>query len=155
MKVLSSIPPQAVPGSHFRSLVEREVRSWYDIFYRWSRGLCERDERHARIIYDRLAPDFRVLLTNGEMMNKAEYWDRLLSLYAERRNDKPSRIANLALHPIGADHMLVTFDLFKDGVAKKKFDSAVLRSAPDLPGRVSWLYVHESAHELTAPPDFH
>lgn len=139
-------------SEEFGKLVEREVLSWYESFYRWTRALCEREESEVHGIYRALSTDFRVLLTNGTMMNKDEYWHRLLSLYGERSGDPPSHITNLDLRSVGHDHALVTFDLFKKGVLKKKFDSALLRAAPALPGGVEWVYVHESDHAISAVP---
>jgi hypothetical protein len=103
-------------------------------------------------IFDTLADDFRVLLTSGEMMNKSGYKARLFSLHGTRRDDPPSQIANLYLVRLENDHVLVTFDLFKNGIKKKKFDSAIMRRQEDMTGGVAWVYVHESAHELSDAP---
>jgi hypothetical protein len=135
-------------------MVEREVRSWYRIFYAWSRAHGPCDEQGVLPIYNTLADDFRVLLTSGDMMNKAEYWQRLVSLYGTRREDPPSQIVNLELVRLDKDHVLVTFDLYKHGVKKKKFDSAVMRRQANMPGGVAWVYVHESVHDLSEAPVF-
>ncbi|MBK6576211.1 MAG: hypothetical protein IPG17_08440 [Sandaracinaceae bacterium] len=86
------------------------------------------------------------------MMNKSEYWERLLSLHGVRRGDPPSQIVNLEMVRVERDHVLVTFDLFKRGVLKKKVDTALMRRAVDKPGGVAWVYVHESDHTLGAEP---
>lgn len=153
MDVYGGLASMGRARTSLRELVEEEVRTWYEIFYRWSRGVEPYEESEARKIYDTLAPEFRVLLTNGSMMDKSEYWGRLLSLYGVRRNDPSSHIVNLDIRPIGDEHMLVTFDLFKRGVKTKKFDSAILRSSMESPSGVAWVYVHESAHELSEVPD--
>lgn len=129
-------------------MVEQEIRSWYRTFYYWSRGLCPREESGMMPIFNALSEDFRVLLTNGSMMNKSEYRDRLFALHGARRGDAPSQIVNLDLQRVERDHMLVTFDLYKRGETTKKVDSALLRRAIDMPGGVGWVYVHESAHDL-------
>lgn len=134
-------------------MVEQEVRSWYRTFYYWSRGLCPKEESGALPIFNSLSEDFRVLLTNGKMMNKSEYWVRLLSLHGVRRGGPPSQIVNLHLARVEKDHVLVTFDLFKHGVLKKKFDTALMRRATDMPGGVAWVYVHESDHALESVPE--
>jgi hypothetical protein len=133
-------------------MVEQEVRSWYRTFYYWSRGLCPREDSGALPIFKSLSDDFRVLLTSGIMMNKSEYWERLLSLHGVRRGDPPSQIVNLTMLRVERDHVLVTFDLFKRGVLKKKVDTALMRRAVDMPGGVAWVYVHESDHPLGAEP---
>jgi hypothetical protein len=134
-------------------MVEQEVRSWYRTFYSWSRGLCPKEESGARPIFNSLSEDFRVLLTSGIMMNKSEYWERLLSLHGVRRGDPPSQIVNLEMVRVEKDHVLVTFDLFKRGVLKKKFDTALMRRATDMPSGVAWVYVHESDHALVSEPE--
>ena len=144
--------PFAYGVDYLEQMVEQEVRSWYRTFYYWSRGLCPREESGARPIFNALADDFRVLLTSGNMMNKSEYWERLLSLHGVRRGDPPSQIVNLDMARIETDHVLVTFDLYKRGVTKKKFDSALLRRDISMPGGVAWVYVHESAHEMGVEP---
>lgn len=133
-------------------LIEKEVYGWYAIFYRWTRGLCEPNESEVEPIYVNLSHDFRVLLTSGVMVDREAYWKRLVSLYAARRGDPPSHILNLEMLPVGPDHMLVTFDLFKKGVLQKKFDSALMRRNPALAAGVEWVYVHESDHTLDSPP---
>lgn len=133
-------------------LIEREVYGWYAIFYRWTRALCEPNEVEAEPIYANLSHDFRVLLTSGVMVDREEYWRRLVSLYGARRGDPPSHIMNLELLPAGPDHMLVTFDLFKKGSLKKKFDSALMRRNAELRSGVEWVYVHESDHPIDALP---
>ncbi len=133
-------------------MVEQEVRSWYRTFYYWSRGLCPREDSGALPIFKSLSDDFRVLLTSGIMMNKSEYWERLLSLHGVRRGDPPSQIVNLTMLRVERDHVLVTFDRFKRGVLKKKVDTALMRRAVDMPGGVAWVDVHESDHPLGAEP---
>jgi len=128
-----------------------EINQWYELFYQWSRGLCKKKEMFVRPIFDALAEDFHVVLTNGVMMNKRQYWQRLLTLYGSRSEDAPSRIVNLKLNTIEDGHILATFDLIKDGELNKKFDSALLRASSDANNGVEWLYVHESAHEIIAP----
>ncbi|MBK8412187.1 MAG: hypothetical protein IPL19_29965 [Sandaracinaceae bacterium] len=59
---------------------------------------------------------------------------------------------NLEMVRVERDHVLVTFDLFKRGVLKKKVDTALMRRAVDKPGGVAWVYVHESDHTLGAEP---
>ncbi len=131
-----------------------EIQQWYDTFYQWSRGLCPREDQYIQPIFKALAEDFRVILTNGEMMDKSEYWFRLKSLHGSREADPASHIYNLSIHSIDDEHVLVYFDLFKQGVAKKKCDSALLRKSTITSTGMEWIYVHESAHELTQAPDF-
>ncbi|MEH6345782.1 MAG: hypothetical protein V7785_11895 [Bermanella sp.] len=129
-----------------------EINQWYEMFYQWSRGLCKNEEKFVRPIFDALAEDFHVVLTNGVMMNKHQYWQRLLTLYGSRSGDAPSRIVNLKLNTIEEDHVLAVFDLIKDGESNKKFDSALLRLTKGTPNGVEWLYVHESAHDIIPTP---
>jgi len=133
-------------------LASIEIEEWYRVFHQWTRGLCPNDESYVRPIYDALADDFRVVLTNGDILKKAEYWSRLRKLYGARSKDQPSHTVNLNLMPIEENHLLAAFDLFKDGVLKKKVDSALMRRSPSAAGGIEWVYVHESAHDLDISP---
>ena len=124
----------------------REIQDWYHQFFLWSRGGCPQHDSYVTSIYESLAPDFRVWLTHGQMMDKREYWSRLLSLYGARAGSPPSQIVNLKTQRMEEDHLLVTFELVKEDGSARKFDSAVMRREPSAPGGVVWLYVHESVH---------
>ncbi|WP_045115116.1 hypothetical protein [Plesiocystis pacifica] len=125
----------------------REISRWYDVFYGWSRGLVEPDDRVIRQIWEALTPDFRVVLTDGRMLDRDEYWTRLSGLYGDRAGSPKSEVVNLVLRPLSRRDVLATFDLIKPGVSQKKFDTAILRSVPGQRYGMMWAYVHESAHE--------
>ncbi|MEE9383970.1 MAG: hypothetical protein V3V08_11215 [Nannocystaceae bacterium] len=149
------------PGSESRDrssrsvveLVANEIDEWYRDFYLWSRGLCSPDKGNIRPIYDVLARDFRVVLTSGDTLDKQDYWSRLVGLYGIRRGHPPSNIVNLSLRPVEAEHVLATFDLLKQGIRKKKVDSALFRRSSESRSGVVWVYVHESGHEIDAFPE--
>ncbi len=131
----------------FYALARQEIVRWYDAFYAWSRGLVSAHEPVPRDICDALAPDFRVVLTDGRMLDKLEYKQRLARLHGARAGSPRSQISNVKLQRISHAHLLATFDLIKPGVAIKKFDTAILRRAANSSYGVMWAYVHESAHD--------
>lgn len=135
----------------FEELVETEVKNWYRVFYAWSRGTVPDDIKEILSISNALAKDFRVLLTNGQLMKRETYIERLAGLYGTRANSKQSHICNYEIEILADGIALVTFDLFKEGVKAKKFDTAIIRRAPEAEGGVTWVYVHESEHDLDEP----
>jgi len=139
---------EATIETDFYELAKREIARWYDVFYAWSRGLTPATEPIPRQIWDALTPDFRVVLTDGRMLDKREYGFRLADLHGARAGSPKSQIVNVNLQRISHAHLLATFDLIKPGAAAKKFDTAILRRVPDQPYAVMWAYVHESAHEF-------
>ncbi|NIF19655.1 hypothetical protein [Pantoea sp. Cy-639] len=132
------------------ALVEAEVYRWYNLFFPWSRGKCSQSESAIKPLYDALDDDFRVVLTNGQIMGRADYWARLWSLYGEREGSPESHIIDLSIEALPGGFFLTVFDLVKDGIPKKKVDSALMRLDPKSPSGVSWIYVHESEHERAA-----
>lgn len=132
-----------------KSLVEAEVYRWYDLFYSWSRGLVPKAENQVAPLHKAFAPDFRVVLTDGRLMDRDAYCSRLWNLYGVRAGSPRSEVHGLSIRMASSDTALTVFDLLKEGVPKKKVDSALLRRDPDAPLGVSWVYVHESEHSLT------
>lgn len=131
----------------FHALAVREITRWYDVFYAWSRGLTDAGDPVPQQIYDALTSDFRVVLTDGRILDKREYGHRLAGMHGVRAGSPRSQITNVNLQQISDSHLLATFDLIKPGVSTKKFDTAILRRVYDQPYTVMWAYVHESAHE--------
>ncbi|MGE1173294.1 MULTISPECIES: hypothetical protein [Pseudomonas] len=129
------------------ALVEAEVYRWYNLFFPWSRGVASQSEGAIKPLYDALAEDFRVVLTNGEIMGRADYWERLWGLHGQRAGSPESHITNLSITPLPGGFFLTVFDLVKDGITKKKVDSALMRLDEHSPSGISWIYVHESEHE--------
>ena len=129
------------------ALVEAEVYRWYNLFFPWSRGMSSRSEGAIKPLYDALANEFRVVLTDGQIMSRADYWERLWGLYGERAGSPESHITNLSITALPGDCFLAVFDLVKDGITKKKVDSALMRLDQTSPSGISWVYVHESEHE--------
>jgi len=132
------------------ALVEAEVYRWYNLFFPWSRGVACQSEGAIKPLYDALANDFRVVLTDGQIMDRADYWERLWGLYGKRVGSPESHIINLSITSLPGDLFLTVFDLVKDGITKKKVDSALMRLDPTSPSGISWVYVHESEHESVA-----
>jgi hypothetical protein len=129
------------------ALVKAEVYRWYNLFFPWSRGVSSHSEGAIKPLYDALANEFRVVLTDGQIMSRADYWERLWGLYGKRAGSPESHITNLSITPLPGDFFLAVFDLVKDGIAKKKVDSALMRVDRSSPSGISWIYVHESEHE--------
>lgn len=123
-----------------------EVNRWYRHFYAWSRALVSADDTNVRHIFDALAEDFRIVLTDGRLMDRADYGNRLTGLYGTRRGSPASEVANLMVLTISDQYALVVFDLMKPGMPGKKVDTALLRRDPRAPAGVSWVHVHESEH---------
>lgn len=110
-----------VPETSDKSaLVEAEVYRWYNLFFPWSRGVASQSEGAIKPLYDALASDFRVVLTDGQIMDRADYWERLWGLYGKRVGSPESHIINLSITPLPGDLFLTVFDLVKDGITKKK-----------------------------------
>ncbi|PTT30325.1 hypothetical protein [Pseudomonas sp. HMWF021] len=130
------------------ALVEAEVYRWYNLFFPWSRGMASQSEAAIKPLYDALASDFRVVLTDGQIMGRADYWERLWGLHGKRVGSPESHITNLSITPLAGGVFLTVFDLVKDGITKKKVDSALMRLDPASPSGISWMYVHESEHEF-------
>ncbi|HEX4550140.1 hypothetical protein [Pseudomonas sp.] len=130
------------------ALVEAEVYRWYNLFFPWSRGMASQSEEAIKPLYDALASDFRVVLTDGQIMGRADYWERLWGLHGKRVGSPESHITNLSITPLAGGVFLTVFDLVKDGITKKKVDSALMRLDPASPSGISWMYVHESEHEF-------
>jgi hypothetical protein len=130
------------------ALVEAEVYRWYNLFFPWSRGMASQSEAAIKPLYDALASDFRVVLTDGQIMGRADYWERLWGLHGKRVGSPESHITNLSITPLADGVFLTVFDLVKDGITKKKVDSALMRLDPASPSGISWMYVHESEHEF-------
>lgn len=129
-------------------LAEAEVYRWYDLFFAWSRGTIPKSRQHIEPLFSAFAPDFRVVLTDGRLMDRDAYCDRLWGLYGVRAGSPRSEIIGLSIKTVSANHALAVFDLIKDGIPKKKVDSALLRRELGSPLGVSWVYVHESEHGL-------
>ncbi|MBK5417763.1 hypothetical protein [Pseudomonas sp. TH31] len=129
------------------ALVEAEVYRWYKLFFPWSRGVSSKSEGAIKPLYDALASEFRVVLTDGQIMGRTDYWERLWDLYGTRAGSPESHIINLSITPLPGDFFLTVFDLVKDGITKKKIDSALMRVDHTSPSGISWIYVHESEHE--------
>ncbi|MCX2546499.1 hypothetical protein [Pseudomonas sp. COW5] len=132
------------------ALVEAEVYRWYNLFFPWSRGMSSQSEGAIKPLYDALADDFRVVLTDGQIMERADYWERLWGLHGKRAGSPESHITNLSITPLPGGFFLTVFDLVKDGITKKKVDSALMRLDENSPSGISWIYVHESEHERAA-----
>ncbi|MCH4897459.1 MULTISPECIES: hypothetical protein [unclassified Pseudomonas] len=131
------------------ALVQAEVYRWYNLFFPWSRGVASQSEEAIKPLYDALANDFRVVLTDGQIMDRENYWERLWGLHGKRAGSPESHIINLSITPLPGDCFLTVFDLVKNGITKKKVDSALMRLDPDSPSGISWIYVHESEHETS------
>ncbi|QQZ44056.1 hypothetical protein IF690_11155 [Pseudomonas sp. SK3(2021)] len=129
------------------ALVKAEVYRWYNLFFPWSRGVSSQSEGAIKPLYDALASEFRVVLTDGRIMGRTDYWERLWDLHGKRAGSPESHIINLSITPLPGDFFLTIFDLVKDGIAKKKIDSALMRIDHTSPSGISWFYVHESEHE--------
>ena len=136
-------------GVNIEKLAREEIYRWYDIFYCWSRGLISSyNESYIEPIYEALASDFHVVLTDGRYFDKNAYWSRLCKLYSSRAGNPKSEITNLVIKPVSEDSVLAVFDLFKEGSTNKKVDTALLRLDPKAPAGISWVHVHESSHDL-------
>jgi hypothetical protein len=134
--------------ANLEPLVEAEVCRWYDLFFSWSRGLVPQSADYIRALHDAFAHDFRVVLTDGRIMDREAYCLRLWNLHGIRSGSPKSQVCGLSITPVSGEYALAVFDLVKPGIPKKKIDSALIRRDPDAPLGVSWVYVHESEHAL-------
>ncbi|MHA3735290.1 hypothetical protein ACXR0M_06385 [Pseudomonas sp. Eth.TT006] len=141
---------QTLEISNKAALVKAEVYRWYNLFFPWSRGMSSQSEGAIKPLYDALSSEFRVVLTDGQIVNRADYWERLWGLYGKRAGSPESHITNLSITALPGDFFLAVFDLVKEGITRKKVDSALMRVDPASPSGISWVYVHESEHERVA-----
>lgn len=135
------------PEMSLEEKTKLEVSRWYKHFYNWSRGLVPKDDSHVRLVFDALSADFRVVLTNGNTVAREDYYQRLYGLHGERSGRPGSEIRNLRITTLSDEYALAVFDLIKEGF-EKKVDTALMRLDSDSPSGISWVHVHESAHQF-------
>ncbi|WP_241192883.1 hypothetical protein ACLBNB_11505 [Pseudomonas chlororaphis subsp. aurantiaca] len=77
------------------ALVKAEVYRWYNLFFPWSRDMSSQSEGAIKPLYDALASEFR----DGQIMGRADYWERLWGLYGKRAGS-PNRTSSISRsHP--------------------------------------------------------
>lgn len=75
------------PDMSLEEKTKLEVSRWYKHFYNWSRGLVPKDDSHVRLVFDALCADFRVVLTNGNMVARDRSVFNRLNLFGRSRDD--------------------------------------------------------------------
>jgi hypothetical protein len=129
-------------------IADSEISRWYALFFSWSRGKVPKSLEHVQPLYDAFALDFRVILTDGRLMGRDAYCERLWGLHGVREGSPPSQVFNLSIEVLAEGWVLAVFDLIKDRDSGKKVDSSLLRIDRSAPTGISWVYVHESQHAL-------